>query len=105
MKILFLACLIVSPFANAETHGGVRRANAEFAGVSRWAGEEGGTLYRVMGVRRGAPCGQGTRFEVDFGGMDASGKEHIEYTDAVVATYDDFGFETIVVPASEAQCN
>ncbi len=88
MKTLLLtSLLLISSTSFAETHGGVLLSNALFKAVTNYAIESGGSLERVLSVKKILNKETVENFEIAFGGQDSmTGKESVHYKLKVNAT-------------------
>lgn len=103
---LFLALLLLSSPALAESHGGVTAANAQFSAVSLYAlDSDASGLYRVMGVQRLGSCGDhGQIYQISYGSMDSEGNESEDFREKVVASYPLAGESVKVTEFQEPNC-
>ena len=86
-NLLLTICLTFSVNAFSETHGGVERSNALMKAVSIYATQEGGSLYRVLSIKKILNSEGLANFEIAYGGQDSViGKESISYKEKVNAS-------------------
>lgn len=88
MKTLLLTfLLLINTNSFAESHGGVLLSNALLKAVTNYAIERGGSLERVISVKKIINKDTVENFEIAFGSQDSmTGKESIHYKLKVNAT-------------------
>lgn len=107
--VTIIALLIVSLTSFAESHGGVRNANAEFTAAAQFALNEGGDLYRVLSVTKllGNACHKGSVFKIKWSSADSSGVERPDGSEAIVLVESDASeieIKTKVTPLDSTEC-
>ena len=86
VALLITGASFAPSIVRAESHGAVQTNNLFFLGATQWATNEGGSLYRVLSVKKHQNCEQGQMFLVAFGSQGRFGGERVTHQVYVLAS-------------------